>query len=120
MRQLEHHLLVHQLLAPVRFDQLGGELRDAAWQVRGRRSALRGAAGQLRWQSRAAGEFQLALARPLGQFGRLADRLDELADAVIEHGTRASRRGELVAGELRSAERLATDWLTGGRLERPW
>ncbi|HET6210313.1 MAG TPA: hypothetical protein VFD94_08020 [Jatrophihabitans sp.] len=85
-----------QLYHPGRIPALADELIDTGRQIAARRAALGVAAGQLGWQSSAAGQFQARLAGQLGQLGGLEHRLAELADELRGHGVRAGRRAAVV------------------------
>jgi hypothetical protein len=89
---------------------LANQLVEAGRHARQCRSDLRAAAAGLSWRSGAAREFQGVLSGLLGQFGRLGQRLDELADRLAEHAARAARRAELLAPATRMVRQLS-----GGR-----
>src|SRR6185503_14759758 len=100
-----------QLYHPGRIRALADELTTTGQQFATRRMALRTAAGQLGWQSSAAGRFEARLAGQLSQLGRLEDRLTELAAELCRHAGCAERRATTIA-------RLGV--AVAGELRRPW
>ena len=98
-----------QLYHPGRIRTMADELSTTGQQLATRRMALRTAAGQLGWQSSAAGRFEARLAGQLAQLGGLERRLAELAVELRRHAGCAEQRAATIA-------RLGV----GGELRRLW